>query len=168
MALIGLTVWLYGVIVSSTGGSTYLNAVQEDSRLLCPKCNRDCDYYPLNSTYSNTYFTFWFDNFASFIYACIMPLASIIFLELWKRKQFELQYDWDLSIIQSDHHPIRPEYEERASRMGNKKIINVSTGEQEPYISKWSTIPRRAFSIVIVLIFMVVSVLRAVGLIFYR
>ena len=41
-------------------------------------------------------------------------MISIIFLEFWKRRQFELQYDWDLSNIASDHYPIRAEYEAAA------------------------------------------------------
>lgn len=89
-------------------------------------------------------------------------------MELWKRRQFELQYDWDLSIIESDHHPIRPEYESKAAKLGNKKIINVATGEQEPYISPWRIVPRRITSLSIVLIFMTLSVLRALGIVFYR
>jgi len=168
MSVLGIAVFLYGVIYSSVGNSIYLEELAKDDRLLCPKCNRLCDYIPLSATYQSSQFQFWFDNFASFLYAIFVPVISIIFLEFWKRRQFELQYDWDLSNIASDHYPIRAEYEAAALQLGNRKIINVSTGEQEPYITQFRIIPRRVFSLIVVVTFMFLSALRAIGMVTYR
>ena len=47
MSVLGIAVFLYGVIYSSVGNSVYLEELKKDDRLLCPKCNRLCDYIPL-------------------------------------------------------------------------------------------------------------------------
>ena len=60
------------------------------------------------------------------------------------------------------------EYEAKAQDFGNKKIINVATGEQESYISPWKIIPRRVASFSIVLIFITMSICRALGIVYYR
>ena len=37
-----------------------------------------------------------FDNGATVFFAIIMAFWGVLFLEFWKRRQFYLQYDWDM------------------------------------------------------------------------
>lgn len=55
-----------------------------------------------------------------------------MFLEFWKRRQFQLHYEWDLVEYDEDDNMIRPEYEKAADR----RKINKYTLEEEPAISK--------------------------------
>ena len=52
--------------------------------------------------------------------------------------------------------------------MGNKKVINHTTGEKEPYISPWRIIPRRFISLSIVLFYIAISLSRAFAIAVYR
>ena len=55
------------------------------------------------------------------------------------------KYDWDLAELQTDHHPIRTEYETAAVKMGNKKRLNPETGEIEAFISNTRIYPSLVF-----------------------
>ena len=37
-----------------------------------------------------------FDNGATVFFAGFMALWAVLFLEFWKRRQFQLQHDWDV------------------------------------------------------------------------
>ena len=62
-------------------------------------------------------------------------LKQLLFIEI------DEKYDWDLAELQTDHHPIRTEYETAALEMGNKKRLNPETGEIEAFISNTRIYP---------------------------
>ena len=85
-----------------------------------------------------------------------MVIWAIIFLEFWKRKQYELQYNWDLVTIEDDHYPIRTEYESAAQAAaksaGDNKRLNPETGKFESFIPEAALYPRRCISLSFVLV----------------
>jgi anoctamin-4 len=84
-------------------------------------------------------------------------------LELWKRKQSVLVWEWDLQKNDSDEDP-RPEFETNVKTFR----INPVTREKEPYMPTWSRSVRFVASASAVL-FMIAIVLGAVlGTIIYR
>ena len=50
-----------------------------------------------------------FDNYATPWYAITICLWSTVFLELWKRKNAVLAYEWDVDQFE-DTEPDRPEF----------------------------------------------------------
>lgn len=64
-----------------------------------------------------------------------MLLCSLAttFLELWKRKQSVLVWEWDLHNVDMDEEN-RPEFETNATTFR----MNPVTREKEPYMSTWS------------------------------
>lgn len=70
-----------------------------------------------------------------------MVFLATTFLELWKRKQSVLVWEWDLQGTESDEEP-RPEFETsvKTSR------INPVTREKEPYMPFWSRASRYVLS----------------------
>ena len=40
--------------------------------------------------------SYLFDNEATVLFAGFMALWAVLFLEFWKRRQFQLQHDWDV------------------------------------------------------------------------
>lgn len=61
------------------------------------------------------------------------PSTATTFLELWKRKQALIIWEWDLQNIEDDEES-RPEFEAAAKNFR----INPVTKEREPYIPTWT------------------------------
>ncbi|KAI7900373.1 calcium-activated chloride channel-domain-containing protein [Cokeromyces recurvatus] len=82
-------------------------------------------------THSNT-LSVWFSIF--------MLTWSIVFLEMWKRRESELAIQWEVRNY-SKHEKRRTEYK------GEKIVKDHVTGEDTPYISAWTLLGRRVASI---------------------
>ena len=59
--------------------------------------------------------------------------SATTFLELWKRRQAILAWEWDLQNSDGDEEP-RPEFEASVKTYR----INPVTREREPYMPAWS------------------------------
>ena len=55
-----------------------------------------------------------FDNDFSIFYSCFVPLWTIIFLEIWKRRQYELTYKWGCNEVKDTSENLLPSYREKA------------------------------------------------------
>lgn len=64
------------------------------------------------------------------------PLATT-FLELWRRKQALIVWEWDLQNVESDEEN-RPEFETSAKNFRTNPV----TKEKEPYIPTWTKVFR--------------------------
>ncbi|KAF3423996.1 hypothetical protein E2986_00995 [Frieseomelitta varia] len=64
---------------------------------------------------------------------CDSNIAATTFLELWKRRQAVIVWEWDLQNVESDEEP-RPEFETTVKTFR----INPVTREREPYLPVWS------------------------------
>lgn len=56
-----------------------------------------------------------------------------MFLELWRRKQSVVQWEWDLQGMEQDEEP-RPEFETSVKTFRTNPV----TREKEPYLPTWS------------------------------
>lgn len=56
-----------------------------------------------------------------------------MYLELWKRQQSIIVWEWDLQLVEEDEEP-RPEFETSVKTFR----INPVTREKEPYLPFWS------------------------------
>ena len=70
-----------------------------------------------------------------------------MFLEFWKRRQFELNYEWDLVDYDEERDLLRPEY---AAAVPREKL-NPITMKMEPYLSTKDRYRRLTFSSITVL-----------------
>lgn len=66
-------------------------------------------------------------------YPMFLCSLATTFLELWKRKQSVLVWEWDLHNVDMDEEN-RPEFETNATTFR----MNPVTREKEPYMSTWS------------------------------
>ncbi|KAI9487752.1 MAG: calcium-activated chloride channel-domain-containing protein [Benjaminiella poitrasii] len=82
-------------------------------------------------THSNT-LSVWFSIF--------MLIWSIVFLEMWKRRESELAIQWEVRNY-SKHEKRRAEFK------GEKMIRDHVTGEETPYVSAWKLLGRRVSSL---------------------
>lgn len=88
------------------------------------------------------------------VYRCNFQLCTAtLFLELWKRKQALIAWQWDLYQVTEDDDT-RPEYDLSNTRFK----INPVTRRKEPYIPTYEKVFKILLSTVVVT-FMVCSVL---------
>lgn len=148
---------------------------------LCPSCDTVCEFQKLHESCLFSRITYLFDNPSTVFFAIFMSfwgksiriylnhqkfnlkISATTFLELWKRKQSVIVWEWDLQDIDSDEEN-RPEFETSVKTFRTNPV----TREKEPYMPAWS----RAFRLMATgsaVLFMICVVLSAVlGTIIYR
>ena len=57
-------------------------------------------------------------------------VTATCFLEFWKRKQAEIQYDWDVAQYDMEEH-IRPEFEAKCTQKKLNPVTQVSMRSYE-------------------------------------
>lgn len=96
-----------------------------------PQCDTYCDYWTLKDSCVLSKVTYLFDNYSTVIFSIFMSvwgescifdqyelrgkLSSLLattYLELWKRRQAILQWEWDLKSEEDMDDTIRPEFEQ--------------------------------------------------------
>ncbi|XP_067612790.1 uncharacterized protein [Eurosta solidaginis] len=166
-AVVGTLCFLYGLASidseDNTPSKEICNEYGTGNITLCPLCDKACSYQSLHESCTFSRLTYLFDNPSTVFFAIFMSFWATTFLELWKRKQSVLVWEWDLHNVDSDEEN-RPEFEANATTFR----MNPVTREKEPYMSTWS----RAIRFVITgsaVFFMISVVLSAVlGTIIYR
>jgi anoctamin-4 len=137
---------------------------------LCPLCDKVCQYQLLKDSCFFAKVTYLFDNPATVFFAIFMSfwgkisthytrknnkisffIKATTFLELWKRRQCVIAWEWDL-IMEEDDQETRPEFETTVKSFR----VNPVTGKKEPYLSIWNKGKRLVMSASVVL-FMVTS-----------
>lgn len=123
--------------------------------IMCPLCDKTCDYWSLGSTCNAAKASFLFDNGGTVFFAIVMAFWATFFLEFWKRCQAELAYDWDVMNFEEEEEHPRARFEARVKTLHTNPV----TGIEEPYqprrvyYSKISTaLATMAFMVAIVLI----------------
>ncbi|EDV97903.1 GH17132 [Drosophila grimshawi] len=166
-SVVGTLCFIYGLATLESEDNTPSKEICNESGTgnitLCPLCDRACSYQPLYKSCLFSRLTYLFDNPSTVFFAIFMSFWATTFLELWKRKQSVLVWEWDLHNVELDEEN-RPEFETNATTFR----MNPVTREKEPYMSTWS----RAIRFVITgsaVLFMIAVVLSAVlGTIIYR
>ncbi|XP_042205000.1 anoctamin-4-like isoform X3 [Homarus americanus] len=134
-----------------------------DSLIMCPLCDKLCDFWKLEDSCLNSRITFLFDNPATVFFSIAMSFWATMFLELWKRKQAVIQWQWDLDNYEEEEE-LRPEFEEKVTTTR----INPVTNKPEPYLPLLNQITRlvAANSLVLLMLFVVMAAVFSV--ILYR
>lgn len=84
-----------------------------------------------------------------YLYSILILKSATTFLELWKRKQSIIIWEWDLQNIEDDEEN-RPEFEATAKTYRTNPV----TKEKEPYVPTFTRMFRYAVTASVV-IFMV-------------
>ena len=63
---------------------------------MCPTCDKQCDFTYLQDECLSMRFNHLFDNPGTMFFAAVMSIWAVLFLEMWKRKQFLLQHRWGM------------------------------------------------------------------------
>ena len=90
--------------------------------IMCPQCDKTCDFWRLSETCLLTRVTYLFDNPSVVYFAAFMSVWSVLYLELWKRRAAALSYRWGLVGWDRTTDHSRPQY---LSAVANAKLIKV-------------------------------------------
>ncbi|KAL7288575.1 hypothetical protein TKK_0017314 [Trichogramma kaykai] len=172
-SIAGLITFFYGVITLSS------NKLAEDAcsewakdTIMCPQCDKTCDFWRLSETCLLTRVTHLFDNPAMLYFATFMSVWSVFYLELWKRKAAELSYRWGLGGWDRGCDHSRPQY---LSALANTKLFKVKeklnpvTRVKEPHVSFWKVrVPATFFSFSIVMLLTAMALAAVFAVVLYR
>ncbi|KAI5730955.1 hypothetical protein M8J77_002582 [Diaphorina citri] len=166
-AVIGLLCFAYGVMAMNSDENTPSKEICDiniaGNITLCPLCDKACQYQKLGDSCIFSKITFLFDNSATLFFSIFMSFWATTFLELWKRRQAVIAWEWDLQNAEDDEEP-RPEFESSVKTFRTNPV----TRRKEPYMPTADKSLRFAISAASVL-FMILVVLAAVlGTIIYR
>ncbi|VDK65236.1 unnamed protein product [Onchocerca ochengi] len=149
-SVIGILCFIYGILTISEDipsndicGSDGIGA----EVILCPTCDRYCDYTRLNSSCIYSKLSYVFDNTSTVIFAAMMSVFATLFLEGWMRYHAEVAWKWGLLDFEVDEETIRPEYQLRVKKSKTMRI-NPVTQQLEPYLTfthSLSSVPGRHY-----------------------
>ncbi|XP_063783420.1 anoctamin-6 [Pseudophryne corroboree] len=166
-AVVGLGCFLYGY--KSQESCTWSKEVCDPSIggniIMCPQCDKECTYWYLNITCESSKKLCIFDSFGTLVFAAFMGIWVTLFLEFWKRRQAELEYEWDtVEFLEQEEQPL-PEYEAKCTHV----VVNPITQQEEhvPYTTCGKCL-RMAFCTSAVLFWIMLIVASVVGIIVYR
>ncbi|VDM08864.1 unnamed protein product [Wuchereria bancrofti] len=169
-SIIGILCFSYGILTISEDipssdicGSDGIGA----EVILCPTCDKYCDYTRLNSSCIYSKLSYVFDNTSTVIFAAMMSVFATLFLEGWKRYHAEVAWKWGLLDFEVDEETVRPEYQLRVKRAKTMRI-NPVTQELEPYLTFSFRFLHLIGSSVTVLFFLLLVIAFVIGIIIYR
>ncbi|KFZ55715.1 Anoctamin-5, partial [Antrostomus carolinensis] len=167
-AVVGLICFLYGLFTMDENMSSKEICDPEigGEIIMCPLCDRECDYWRLNTTCASSEYSHLFDNVATLFFAIFMGIWVTLFLEFWKRRQARLKYEWDLVDFEEEQQQLqlRPEYEAKCTQ----KKKNPVTQEMEPYLPITSQAVRFCISGTTVLFWVSLIIASMIAVIVYR
>ncbi|XP_021560446.1 anoctamin-6 isoform X4 [Neomonachus schauinslandi] len=165
-AVVGVACFLYGYFNQNncTWSKEVCHPDIGGKIIMCPQCDQHCSFWNLNITCESSKKLCIFDSFGTLVFAVFMGIWVTLFLEFWKRRQAELEYEWDTVELQQEEQP-RPEYEAQCTHV----VINEITQEQErvPFTT-WGKCVRITLCASAVLFWILLIIASVIGIIVYR
>ncbi|KAH0616625.1 hypothetical protein JD844_027881, partial [Phrynosoma platyrhinos] len=166
-AVVGLGCFLYGYFTKDncTWSQEVCDPNIGGNIIMCPQCDKECTYWNLTITCESSKKLCIFDSFGTLVFAVFMGIWVTLFLEFWKRRQAELEYEWDTVEFLEQEEQVRPEYEAKCHHV----IMNEITQQEEhvPYTACGKCV-RMTFCTSAVLFWILLIVASVIGIIVYR
>lgn len=166
-ALVGVIVFIYGLCTIMLNPIAY-EICHNTEIMMCPLCDRRCDYWNITDACPHARVSYLFDNGATFFFAIFMSIWGTIFLEMWKRTQAEIQFKWSLTNFEAEEEPARPEFLAKLSGQCHRKK-NYITGMEEPHFPFLRRrLPVFCFSFSVMILLAILAIVFVFGVIAYR
>ncbi|CAJ0572835.1 unnamed protein product, partial [Mesorhabditis spiculigera] len=122
-------VWLIFVLAMlfNEKQTTIREICSDHSTLLCPRCNRFCDFRRWADECVMTQISYFFDQWGTMVVGMCITVWAQAFLQTWKRRQAWLSNRWGLDATTAEH-TIRFDFRKRM----RKTRKNSVTGKFEP------------------------------------
>ncbi|XP_066865233.1 anoctamin-6 isoform X3 [Kogia breviceps] len=165
-AVVGVACFLYGYFNQNncTWSKEVCHPDIGGKIIMCPQCDKLCPFWKLNITCESSKKLCLFDSFGTLVFAVFMGVWVTLFLEFWKRRQAELEYEWDTVELQQEEQA-RPEYEARCTHV----VTNEITQEEEriPFTT-WGKCIRITLCASAVFFWILLIIASVIGIIVYR
>lgn len=94
---------------------------------MCPVCDNElaCKTWKLSDSCLYSKLSYLVDNPLTVLYSILMSIWAVLFIEFWKRKQYELQFEWDVVDFEKKNEPLRPDFENQVKRTRRNRITGV-------------------------------------------
>ncbi|XP_067639547.1 anoctamin-6 isoform X6 [Eurosta solidaginis] len=170
VSFLGIICFIYGFITWNNDPISRQICNDNQTTLMCPQCDRNCDYWLLEETCNSSKMNYLIDNNTTVVFASIMAIWAVLYLELWKRYSATLVHRWGLTnFSQNVEHP-RPQY--LAKLQKHKDITErwkKSNNVLEPDVPFWRIKFLPSFtSYSIMVLFICVSLIAIFSMIVYR
>ncbi|NXH46599.1 ANO6 protein, partial [Dicaeum eximium] len=166
-AVVGVGCFLYGCLAKDncTWSQEVCDPNIGGNIIMCPQCDKVCTYWNLTITCESSKKLCIFDSFGTLVFAVFMGIWVTFFLEFWKRRQAELEYEWDTVEYLEQEEQVRPEYEARCTHV----VMNEITQQEEhvPYTACGKCV-RMAFCTSAIFFWILLIIASVVGIIVYR
>ncbi|NXW76267.1 ANO6 protein, partial [Hirundo rustica] len=166
-AVVGVGCFLYGCLKKDncTWSQEVCDPNIGGNIIMCPQCDKVCTYWNLSITCESSKKLCIFDSFGTLVFAVFMGIWVTFFLEFWKRRQAELEYEWDTVEFLEQEEQVRPEYEARCTHV----VVNEITQQEEhvPYTACGKCV-RMTFCIGAIFFWILLIIASVVGIIVYR
>ncbi|NXY19675.1 ANO6 protein, partial [Atrichornis clamosus] len=166
-AVVGVGCFLYGCLTKDncTWSQEVCDPNIGGNIIMCPQCDKVCTYWNLTITCESSKKLCIFDSFGTLVFAVFMGIWVTFFLEFWKRRQAELEYEWDTVEYLEQEEQVRPEYEAQCTHV----VMNEITQQEEhvPYTACGKCV-RMAFCTSAILFWILLIIASVVGIIVYR
>ncbi|XP_011294522.2 anoctamin-2 [Musca domestica] len=172
ISIAGIFQFLYGFITWSSDPISQEICNANQTTLMCPQCDRNCDYWELKDTCGASKMNYLIDNNMTVAFAFLIAIWAVVFLELWKRYSAYLIHSWGLTGYTHEVEHPRPQYLEKLRK--NKKLadkVKDKSGQYqfEPEIPFWSVkFSASLASYSVALLSICVSIIAILSMIIYR
>ncbi|KAF5304573.1 hypothetical protein FQA39_LY09624 [Lamprigera yunnana] len=165
-AIIGMLCILYGVI--TLPNDSLSQGICNSSVIMCPLCDKNCDYWRLSDTCTYSKIVYVIDNPATLFFAVFMSFWAALYLELWKRYSAEITHRWGLTGFDVQCEPPRPEYLTKLTK-AKKHKVNFVTQLNEPVVPFWRVkLPAIVLSFTVAIFWVLLAVAVVFGIVIYR
>ncbi|NWS51896.1 ANO6 protein, partial [Chunga burmeisteri] len=166
-AVVGVGCFLYGCLTKDncTWSQEVCDPNIGGNIIMCPQCDKVCTYWNLTITCESSKKLCIFDSFGTLVFAVFMGIWVTLFLEFWKRRQAELEYEWDTVEYLEQEEQVRPEYEAQCTHV----VMNEITQQEEhvPYTACGKCM-RMTFCTSAVFFWILLIIASVIGIIVYR
>lgn len=181
-AAVGTACFAYAVL-AAISDDRRVREICDSTVMMCPACDRYCDYWPLASMCWSAKLARLFDNEATVFLAAFMSMWATLFLTLWQRYAAELKQRWHLNAFDADEEQPRPQFLARLTMTGDgggrwwrwrrrgqlRLRQNPVTRALEPEALFWrDLLPARLLSGSVVVLMMALAAAAVVGVLLYR
>ncbi|XP_070139021.1 anoctamin-6 isoform X6 [Drosophila bipectinata] len=174
ISVLGILCFFYGFLTWSNDPISR-DICNDNGTIMCPQCDRSCDYWRLNETCTSSKFNYLIDNNMTVVFALAMSIWAVAYLEFWKRYSAGLVHRWGLTGFNHHVEHPRPQYLAKISRsekLSGKTELQDENGKRsilDPDVPFWSIkfLPNfTSYSIMI--LFICISIIAIAGIIIYR
>ncbi|TDG40819.1 hypothetical protein AWZ03_012750 [Drosophila navojoa] len=167
ISVLGIIFFLYGFVTWNSDPISY-DICNGNETIMCPQCDRGCKFWYLNETCTSSRFNYLIDNEMTMVFAFMLAIWAVAYLELWKRYSAGLVHRWGLTGFNHHVEHPRPQYLAKVLKSDKLKDRMVDP-KHDPDVPFWSFkfLPKfTSYSIVV--LFICISLIGVASIIIYR